>query len=354
MKRWVIAAIAGVMALAPSIGQAQSKLDELIQAAKKEKPDLNYTGGTGLFGGPATLERLETAFNQKFGTKIKLSFTPGPNMMAIAQRLAEENKAGAKASSDFYLGPVSGYVLLEKSGTLREVDWSDTFPWITPEMEISKKQGVLVQTSIAAMTFNPKLLKPADAPQKYEDIVDPVKSKAWAGKLAMPPYQDVYVELSFVWPKDKVLDFTRKLVALASGFVRFSDYQRLLSGEFALMAVEGNSIYVQQQAAAAGGQIDLRVGTDPTIGFYFQLSVPKNSASPNLATLFVGFMASPEAQKIINDLGLDASHLVPGTRVANFIKDNHVNLVSPAKFVEFYGKGGDPQFLDAINQLLKR
>jgi hypothetical protein len=162
------------------------------------------------------------------------------------------------------------------------------------------------------------------------------------------------VELSFVWPKDKVIDFTRKLVALASGFIRFSDYQRLLSGEFVLMAVEGSSIYVQQQAAAAGGQIDLRIGSDPTIGFYFQLGVPKNSASPNLATLFAGFMASPEAQKVINELGLDASHLVPGTRVANFIKDNRVNLVSPAKFLEFYDKGGDPQFVDQIGQLLKR
>ena len=354
MRSWALATIACIMALTPSLGHAQSKLDELIQAAKKEKPELNYTGGPGLFGGSEAVEQLETAFNKKFGTRMKLSYTPGPNMMAIAQRLTDENKAGAKASSDLYLGPPSGYVLLQKVGTLRKVYWSDTFPWITPAMEISKKQGVLVQTGVSAMTFNPKLLKPADAPQKYEDLIDPVKSKAWAGKMAMPPYPEVYLELSLIWPKEKVLDFTRKLVALASGFVRYTDYQRLLTGEFVLMASEGDALYDQQQAARAGGQIDFRVGTDPALAHYYQLGVPENSPSPNLATLFVGFMASPEAQKIINDLGLEASHLVPGTRVANYVKDNHIKLVGPEKFLEFYEKGGDPQFSDEITQLLKR
>ena len=83
-------------------------------------------------------------------------------------------------------------------------------------------------------------------------------------------------------------------------------------------------------------------------------SEPPALSIPARPALFVGFMASPEAQKVINDLGLEASHLVPGTRVANYIRENHINLVSPEKFMEFYEKGGDPRLPDDIAQLLKR
>src|SRR2546430_17330840 len=66
--------------------------------------------------------------------------------------------------------------------------------------------------------------------------------------------------------------------------------------------------------------------SDPVLTSYFQLGVPKNSAHPNLAKLFVAFMAFPEAQRIVDKYEKRSSHLVEGTRMANYVKENRLKL----------------------------
>ena len=63
-----------------------------------------------------------------------------------------------------------------------------------------------------------------------------------------------------------------------------------------------------------GGPLDqvlLEDGLGTTLWYF---AVPTNSEHPNLATLFSGFVATPEGQKIIEEHGGATSHLVPGTR----------------------------------------
>lgn len=353
MKKWMLAAAAAAVLTAPSLAQAQSALDKLIADAKKES-ELSFVASGNTFGGTDSMAKLEAAFNKKFGTNMKLRFTPGPSMPAMAARIHQEYKAGAKATSDVFLGPPSSYSFLTKEDVLTEVKWSETFPWITPEMEISKNRGVLIWTSIAAIIYNPNLLKPADAPKKNEDLIDPVKSKAWAGKMAMPPYPDWLVEMQLIWPRDKVLDFAKKLASSAAGFIRYNEGERLVNGEFVLMANEADGPAAKAFWANKGAQIEFNIGTDPAFAFYFQLSVPKNAASPNLAKLFAAFIAAPEGQAILDANGFQASHLVPGTSVAKYLAANNIKLVSAQQILDFYAKGGDPALHDQINALLKR
>jgi ABC-type Fe3+ transport system substrate-binding protein len=353
MWKWSLAAGVAALLMTPSLGSAQSALDKLVEAAKKER-ELTFVASGATFGGAETMAKLEAAFNKKFGTNMKLRFTPGPNMLAMAARVAQEHKAGAKSTTDLYIGPPSSYSFLTKEDALTEVKWSETFPWITPEMEISKNRGVLVLTSISAILYNPKLLKPADAPKSNEDLVDPAKSKNWAGKMAVPPYPDWIIELSLIWPKDKVLDFARKVTSQAAGFIRYQEGQRLLSGEFAIMANEGDGPSAKAFWAAKGAQVEFVVGTDPAFAFFFQVSVPKGAASPNLAILFAGFLASPEAQAIIDANGFQGSHLVQGTITQKYIAAHRLNLVKPQQVLDFYEKGGDPELAEQINKMLKR
>ena len=191
---------------------AAETLEQLIAGAKKE-PEITFIAGAQTFGGQKNLSLLEAAFNKRFGLNMKIRFSAGPEMNAMAARVITELKNGAKASSDLYHGSQSHLSLLHKEKALEKVNYSGIFPWITKEMEIFPSEGVLIFTSLRGMIYNSKLIPKEKAPKTYEDLVDPKLSPTWAGKLAIPPYVSWLVELSMIWSEDKVKNFTKKLVA---------------------------------------------------------------------------------------------------------------------------------------------
>lgn len=349
--RFVFSSLVALFLL-PTAASAQSALDKLIAGAKTEK-ELNFMSFGFAFGGADAMPKLEAAFNRKYGTNMKLNFTPGPSMPALAARIIEEYKSGVHASTDVLFGNQSTITGMKKADALQEVDWTGTFPWVTPQMVVTKGVGVMVWTGLATMTYNGDLIKPADAPTKYEDLVDPAKSKAWAGKLAIPQFNDWLVELSLIWAKPKVLDFASKLGASATGVIRYAEYDRLMTGEFAVMANESDGPSAAVIAADKGAHVVAVAGSTPSQAYYNQLAVPKNSASPNLAKLFVAFMASPEGQAISDSIGHEGSYLVPGTRVAKFVEENKLALIPPPQIADFYDRGGDPDFATEIGKALK-
>ena len=98
-------------------------------------------------------------------------------------------------------------------------------------------------------------------------------------------------------------------------------------------------------------------GSTPPITSYFQLGVLKKSAHPNLAKLFVAFMASKESQAIVERYDGRTTHLVEGTRLAKYLRDNRIKLQEPAEAMAAYVKseGGDGlKFKEDLAKLLKQ
>jgi ABC-type Fe3+ transport system substrate-binding protein len=334
---------------------AAETIDQLIAGAKKE-PEMTFIAGAQTFGGPKTLAALEAAFNRKFSLKMRIRFSAGPEMNSMAARVITELRSGAKASTDMYHGSQSHLALLHKEKALAQVDWSGAFPWITKEMETFPGESVLVFTSLRGMIYNSKLIPKEKAPKRYEDLVDPKLSPAWAGKLAIPPYVSWLVELSMIWSEDKVKDFTRKLVALSGGRLRYSEEERVVSGEFPIAANMGGAVEMMWQWQAKGAPLVAVVGSNPVLPSYFELAVPKNSAHPNLAKLFVGFMASKEAQAILEKYDFRTSHLVEGTLMAKYLKQNPVRLQPAKDSIDFYLQGEDSglEFKEELAKMLKQ
>jgi iron(III) transport system substrate-binding protein len=334
---------------------AAETLDQLIAGAKQET-EITFIAGAQTFGGAKTLGALEAAFNKKFGLNTRIRFAAGPEMNAMAARVITELKSGNKSSTDMYHGSQSHFSLLHKEKTLERVDWSGIFPWIKKPMEIFPAEGLLVFTSLRGMIYNSNLIPREKAPKSYEDLVDPRLSPLWAGKLAIPPYVSWLVELSMIWSEEKVKDFTRKLVPLSSGRLRYSEEERVVSGEFSLAANMGGAVEQMWQWQAKGAPLMAVLGTTPVLPSYFQLGVPKNSTHPNLAKLFVGFMASREAQSIIDKLDFRSSHLVEGTRMAKYLRDNPVKLQEPKESIAYYLQGEDSglQFKEELTRMLKQ
>ena len=72
---------------------AADALDGLIAAAKQES-ELYFVAGPSTFGGKKGLAELEAAFNKKFGLSMRIRFSAGPEMNAMAARVITELKAG--------------------------------------------------------------------------------------------------------------------------------------------------------------------------------------------------------------------------------------------------------------------
>ena len=281
---------------------AADTMDSLIAGAKKE-PEFTFIAGAQTFGGQKTLSLLESAFNKKFGLNGKIRFSAGPEMNAMAARVITELKM-RRQSVERYLSRLAiAFRFVAQREGAGHGELLGIFPWITKDMEIFPSEGLLIFTSLRGIIYNSKLIPKDRAPKTYEDLVDPKLSPAWAGKMAIPPYVSWLVELSMIWSEDKVKNFTRKLVALSGGRLRYSEEERVVSGEFPIAANMGGATGANVAVASQRARRCVAVmGSTPVLPSYFQLGVPKNTAHPNLSKLFVGFMASKEAQAILEKM----------------------------------------------------
>ena len=139
-----------------SAGAAEN-LNQIIAAAKGE-PELSFIAGAQAFGGAKAFADIEAAFNKRFGLNMRIRFTAGPEMNAMAARVMTELKSGAKSSTDVYHGSQSHVALLHKEKALEQVNWAGVFPWITKPMEIFPNESVLVFTSLRGISYNSNLL----------------------------------------------------------------------------------------------------------------------------------------------------------------------------------------------------
>jgi ABC-type Fe3+ transport system substrate-binding protein len=335
---------------------AVDSLEQMAANAKKDGEELVFVAGAQTFGGRKGMAEIESAFAKKFGLKLRINFAAGPDMNARAARLITELKAGRKSSSDFFLGSQSHFALLHKEDALESVDWSGSFPWITKPMEIFPREGVLVYTSPNGIIYNPNLIPKDKAPKGYADLVDPKLSPMWAGKMAIPPYVAWLAELSLVWGQEKVKDFARKVVALSAGRLRYNEEERVVSGEFPIMANVGGALEHMWDWQAKGAPLIAVPGLNPINTDYFQLGVPKNSAHPQLAKLFVAFMLAKEGQALLQKNESRSSHLVDGTMMAKYLRDNHVALQEPKQSIDYYLKsetGEGLKFKEELANILK-
>jgi iron(III) transport system substrate-binding protein len=335
-----------------SLLSAADTMESLVTGAKKEE-EITFVAGAQTFGGRKGLADLEAAFNKRFGLKTKINFAAGPDMNARAARHITEIKSGRKVSSDVFLGSQSHQALMHKEDAIEKVNYAGMFPWVTKEMEIFPNEAVLVYTSPNGIIYNSKLIPKDKAPKNYADLVDPKLSPLWAGKIAIPPYVAWLAELSLVWGTEKVKDFTRKLVAISAGRLRYSEEERIVSGEFPIMANLGDALGAMWTWQPKGAPLVAVPGVTPINTDYFQLSTPKNAPHPNLAKLFVAFMATQEAQGIIQKHESRSSHLVEGTIMQKYLRDSKVAVQEPKLSIGYYLKTEDAEGLQFKEELAK-
>jgi ABC-type Fe3+ transport system substrate-binding protein len=156
-----------------------------------------------------------------------------------------------------------------------------------------------------------------------------------------------------MWGREKVLSYAKKLATLAGGRLRQGEEERIVSGEFPIMASTGGALETMWKWQAKGAPLIGLPGSSPPTSSYYQLGVPKNAAHPNLAKLFVAFMVTREAQAIIEKLEYRSSYLVDGTNMSKWVQRNNVKMQDPKELTELFLKD-DWALEEELNKILLR
>jgi ABC-type Fe3+ transport system substrate-binding protein len=350
MLRTISLLIACFPFVLPACPVEAQTLEQLIAGAKKEG-EVTLVASASTFGGKKGFAELEAGFNKRFGLKHKVNLAAGPSFPQVAARVLTELKSGAKSSTDLYLGSDGTMSDMSREKALQKVNWSGTFPWVTKEMEIFPQETLLVYASFHGIIYNSNAISKDKAPKGYEDLIDPALSPSWAGKIAIPSYIHWLVRLSSIWGKEKVLAYARKLAPLAGGRLRQGEEERIVSGEFPIMASTGGALEAMWKWQAKGAPLVGMPGSTPPTSSYYQLAVPRNSAHPESAKLFVAFMTTREAQAVIEKHDWRSSYLVDGTLMAKYVRGNKIKLQDPRELTEVFMKDDTP-FEDELTKIL--
>ncbi|MDB5776848.1 MAG: fbpA 2 [Herbaspirillum sp.] len=289
---------------------------QLLDGAKKEGQILIYTSA------PVDDMRVITdAFTKKYGIKVITWRSSSENVL---QRSVSE--ANAK-HFDMDVIETNGPEMeaLHREGLLQKVN-SPYLADLIPQAILPHGEWVGTRLNIFAYAYNTNLVKKADLPKTYMDLLDP----KWKGKLGIEESDldwmaGVVTDMAAQKGMDekKALDVFRKIAA-TNGFSVRKGHTLLVnlvaSGEVPLALTVYN--YKVEEMKNSGAPVDWG-WIAPAIARPNGVGVARQAKHPNAAILFYDFMIS-DAQKL-----LLARQFVPtSTKV-----DTKLNKM-PLKFID--------------------
>jgi len=243
---------------------------------------------------------LVDAFKKKYPS-IKPSFYRGTSERVL-QRVVTEAKAG-RFAADVVTSAGFQVQLLKESGLTQR--------FVPPEASAFNEgfkdpegHWVSVHSLLNSMAYNTQLVKPNEAPKKYEDLLAP----RWKGRLGVN-LQDPewYVSLQRRWGKEKARNFLKALAAQQPGVRDGHNItaQLLAAGEF--HAVSNTYAHIAARIKSQGGPVQY-VFDEPVITYVHPITLMKAAPHPNAGKLLISFILSIEGQRMLRDQGRIPSH----------------------------------------------
>jgi iron(III) transport system substrate-binding protein len=286
------------------------EIQRLLNAAREAgETELNVSWSANSIGGYEGISRFERLFNAMYGTNIKITLTPGPSMPDMAAKVVQEYVAGRKASSDVYLGNETYTATLLQHDAAEPYDYTLLSPRITPDIVALNNVGVEIYSSIPAILYNTDIISAAQAPRTLEDVLDP----KWKGKIATTQYASPLDRVAQrpEWGPERMKTFVQRLTQQVGGQIRAAEENRIVSGEFWMFVMSNthSARHYQRQGAPIGYVMP----PDAAVAGFGHLSVPRNSAHPNLGKLFINVVLSEEGQRVIWDTYAADHYALPGS-----------------------------------------
>lgn len=347
-------ALAALLVAVPGIGAAaagpeNSQLKQMIDAARKEG-QLSIVTGEGTLGGSNS--GLLEGFNKYYGLDLDVRFTPGPPMPSMAAKVIQAYQTNRPAVTDVLVGYANHMMTAIQAKAVQKGDWQSWAPNLQkPGLVSPEGIAVPVTTSIQGIAYNTNVFKGDAVPTKLQDLLNP-KLK---GRVATTPYASGFDRLSTkdLWGVDKTMSFARALSAQVSGLIRCNEMDRLASGEFdvfGLTCSQNNAL----AAAGKGAPVGFAMASDAPIMMYLYQAVPATAAHPNAAKLWINYLSSPEAQKVLSEVEYADLSLIDGSKTAESIralKEKGVKFL--VVDTDFYRTHNEKEMRKVISQVQK-
>ncbi len=290
-------------------------LKNLVAAANKEG-ELIVTWSANTLGGPNGAKLFEERMAKLYGSKVRIKWSPGRSMPEVGNEIAMRFTNGLPSPTDVYYGFSRNMADLLKYKLFVNAPWQDLAPGrITTEIAEQDNTFVKIQTAYTGFAVSKK--HAPFIPTSLEDLLKP----EWKGKIATTSYGAGFEMLSSkdLWGSERTIEWAKKFSGQVSGFLRCSDIDRLLSGEFAALVMDCGGTSTME-AISDGAPVEHVIVPETAIISYFYLAVPKNSQHPNAAKMLITYLLSEEGQKHIGSMrgGMDV-HLLPGSKTGERI-----------------------------------
>ena len=294
----------------PRFGQTY---DEIVAMAKKE----------GKVRIPSAFFNSNEAFQKAFGNKFKKKFGIEVEYTYIhgvdsRERILLELMGGHIEYDAVQIIPAVIPNYYEAGVVDGPFDWEGLFGvekmWISPDNRM-----ITAGATVFATIYNPDLVPEDKVPNTWEDMLDPW----YKGKFIVVTRPQAYIGLYPHWGKDKTLDYCRKLAAQKPIWMSSygQAYTAIAAGEFPMIIGANTTDYLQRMDRDPTQRLKMRIPKELPVNAYFHTIITKKCKYPNAALLLLGWMASPEGQKMFDTEGHRGSPLMEGTEINKMVKE---------------------------------
>jgi ABC-type Fe3+ transport system substrate-binding protein len=293
----------------------KTTMKELIATAQTER--VLTTHQSGRFGNPALWQDVQVGMKAKYGIDVQLNGSPAaPSMGQMLSVLIDDYRASRKpARADIFLSGGEQLLQLAQADVLEKIDWKKYMPDLTSEEIAMGGASAALGLAPYALVYNTQIVK--DPPKSIEDLTQP----RYKGMIFVLPYVYGFVQLGVIKGIKPTYELFQKMVCNGNiaGTFRAGQLGRVSSGEIPIAAFNGGVVDVDE-LKAKGARIDRSdLGGEFRVGTMEYAGVPKNSRSPNLATLATLFLLTPEGQDIYYKHAAYDSPFRKGSRIRKLL-----------------------------------
>jgi len=309
-----------------------SSHDEIVKLAKQEA---RVDGIVSL--DPETFGPLTKAFRIRYPfLDLRLREVTGTE--ATQRFLLEVQSGTAQAdftyiSEDFYKGFITRGKKFDILGMAEQGVLSIPLKMIDP---LSRK-AISAATIFAAVAFNKCLLEPAKVPERWEDFLKPeLKGKKFFVDIRPFHYQSFAAGAGEEW----MLDYAQKIAAQEPVWIRGASrvLTQIAAGEYQLHSGINYHSTMRAKEKDKTGCLDLKIIEPVPVRLSEPQMIVETAKRPHAALLWLEFLASTEAQVIIDKHEpLKSSIYASGSAVEKLIRGKKIWL----KDWKHYEKGPD-------------
>jgi iron(III) transport system substrate-binding protein len=301
-------------------------LEKVREAAYKEGELIWYESSP-----EGQIAKVVSAFNKRY-PKIKFEHVRlrGAD---TGTRIIAESQANAPTAD---VGTTGLEILLplDERGLLIRSNWTELG---IPQKLIATPYALISMASIYCLNYNTSLVSEADAPKKWEDVLNP----KWKGKIGIWQKPSAIALLAPAWGEERTLNFAKKLAEQKLVFYQssFPLNDAVAAGEVSV----GITIYHTTTAALEKGAPLKLVFVDPTPYEPLCSAIPVKSLHPNAAKLFTAWLLSLEGAEAYERAtyrgnpwitGTEAYKLLRGKKLSSFTAEQSKDFADISKKLE--------------------